>query len=161
MGISQGSARALTEQYFDSFNRGEFDQTARLFAQAGQILPPFEAATVGRENIARYLEKKAKNMVANPEQWTFYQEEPGQWQIEVKGKVQAIVFQVNVIWQFAVTCSGQIGSARITLVASPKELLSLRASKKETSSDKSLKALKEENVRSRTGSPAKSPAIAQ
>jgi len=157
MEISQGSARALTEQYFDSFNKGEFEQTSRLFAQAGQLLPPFEAATVGRENIARYLEKKAKNMVASPEQWTFYQEEPGQWQIEVKGKVQAIVFQVNVIWQFAITCSGQIDSVRITLVASPKELLSMRASKKETDSDKSLK----ENVRSHAGSPAKSPAIAQ
>ncbi len=158
MKISRSCARGLVEQYFASFNRGDFEQTARLFAQTGQLLPPFEAATTGREAIAHYLAKKAKNMTAKPEQWTFYQEEPGLWQVEVKGKVQAIVFQVNAIWQFAITCTGQINSAQIELVASPKELLSLRTSKEDTGlEDTGIK----EAVRSRAGSLQESPAVAQ
>ncbi len=144
--VSRSEVRCLVEQYFDSFNAGNFEQTAMLFAQTGQLLPPFETAIAGQDNIGRYLEKKAKAMTAEPQHWTFHQEESGQWQIEVLGKVQTVVFQVNVTWQFAVVSAAQIDSVRIKLVASPKELLSLRASSGMADSGKDARATQSANL---------------
>ncbi|MEO0649029.1 MAG: ketosteroid isomerase family protein [Cyanobacteria bacterium J06650_10] len=144
--VDQAAARELVEQYFDSFNRGDFAQTASLFASTGQLTPPFEGSVTGPDAIFSYLQKKAENMEAMPDQWTLYRadygqgdEKPyaqisGQWLVEVAGKVKAIVFQVNVVWQFIVTQDvmtqhSEIESAKIKLVASPKELFSLRSAR--------------------------------
>lgn len=129
IGVSKANARALIEQYFDSFNQGDFEKTASLFSQTGQLMPPFEDEITGPTEILSYLNKKAENMEAMPKQWSLYQEESDQWRVDVLGKVKAIVFQVNVNWQFTVTPSHEIGTAKIKLVASPKELLSLRSAK--------------------------------
>jgi len=127
MSISQTAARAQVEQYFDSFNRGQFEQTASLFSPAGQLIPPFEGSIVGSENILHYLNKQANSMAATPQDWTVAPKDGGQWQVDVLGKVKALVFQVNVSWQFLVTATGEIERADIKLMASPKELLSLRS----------------------------------
>ena len=129
MAIRKAQVTALIEQYFDSFNQGNFEQTANLFDQAGQLMPPFEGPIVGPTEIQTYLQKKAANMEAMPRQWSIDQSASDQWQVDVFGQVKAIVFQVNVNWQFAVTPDGEIGAARVKLVASPKELLSLRSVK--------------------------------
>ncbi|MEO1385922.1 MAG: ketosteroid isomerase family protein [Cyanobacteria bacterium J06634_6] len=80
------------QRYFDSLNQGQFVTTAALFAQTGQLIAPFEGATVGPGNIQTYLEKKAKNMSATPQQWSFSPRENDQWQVEVSGKVKTTVF---------------------------------------------------------------------
>ena len=131
MSISQSQAHHLINGYFESFNQGKFEKTAALFGETGKLNPPYEAPIVGRERIFSYLQKKAKGMVATPQEWTFHSEEGDRWRVDVQGKVQAIVFQVNVTWQFVVTDLSQIASARIKLVASPKELLNLRATKEQ------------------------------
>ncbi|MEL7330602.1 MAG: ketosteroid isomerase family protein [Cyanobacteria bacterium J06560_2] len=137
---SQKAARQVIERYFASFNQGDFEQTAALFAQTGELMPPFEGAIAGQANILNYLQKKAQDMMATPMQWSVHPiksgpvedapengpEKGSPWQINVTGKVKAIVFQVNVSWQFTVDGAGQIASAKIKLLASPKELLSLQ-----------------------------------
>ena len=97
-------AQQLIEQYFETFNQQAFDQTAALFAAQGSLTPPFEGAIVGREKIQAYLEKKAANMHAQPEEWNFPAEGDA---------------------ALAPTC--EIAIARVKLIATPKELLSLRS----------------------------------
>ena len=127
MRVSQAIARSTVQQYFDSFNQKKFEQTAALFAQAGQLTAPFEGATVGPNNIQQYLEKKAQNMSATPQRWDFSIAEEDRWHVEVTGKVKTSVFQVNVSWLFFVNDNSQLTSARVKLIASPAELLNLRA----------------------------------
>ncbi|MEL7053500.1 MAG: ketosteroid isomerase family protein [Cyanobacteria bacterium J06588_5] len=127
MRVSRAIAHKTVQRYFDSLNQGQFVTTAALFAQTGQLIAPFEGATVGPGNIQTYLEKKAKNMSATPQQWSFSPRENDQWQVEVSGKVKTTVFQVNVSWLFFINDSSQLISARVKLIASPIELLNLRA----------------------------------
>jgi len=47
-------------------------------------------------------------------------------QIQVKGRVQTPLFSVNVGWIFILNPEQRISFARIKLLASPQELLSLR-----------------------------------
>ncbi len=127
MSISQASARQLVERYFETFNQAAFEQTAALFAESGQLIPPFEGAIVGSESILSYLNKQACDMHAQPQEWNVHSKDADQWQVEVIGKVKAMVFQVNVNWQFEIAPTGELESATIRLIASPKELLSLRS----------------------------------
>lgn len=126
-------AQQLIEQYFETFNQQAFDQTAALFAAQGSLTPPFEGAIVGREKIQAYLEKKAANMHAQPEEWNFPAEgdavdnKQPLYRVAVQGRVKAIVFQVSVLWEFAIAPTCEIAIARVKLIATPKELLSLRS----------------------------------
>lgn len=148
--ITKEEVRRLVEQYFDYFNEQAFEQAAALFGQVGRLRPPFDPVLVGSEAIATYLSTKAQNMKAFPNQWqilspservserTFERVSEGaseaeeffdptkSWQVEVKGQVQA-AFRVNIVWQFIVNAKGDIDYARIKLLASPNELLNLRA----------------------------------
>ena len=130
MGASHAIARRTVQQYFDSFNQGQFDQTAALFAETGQLIAPFEGATTGPSNIQKYLEAKAKNMVATPEHWDIQLTEDAHWRVDVIGKVKTRVFQVNINWLFDVASGGQLTRTRVKLIASPAELLSLRTTVK-------------------------------
>ena len=47
--------RELTEQYFQTFNENQFDQTAALFTSKGQLIPPFDSPVVGEQAILAYL----------------------------------------------------------------------------------------------------------
>ena len=139
--------RRVTEEYFQSFNQNQFKQTAALFGEAGELVPPFESPVVGPEAILAYLEKEASNITAFPERWEIIDEADkaaqkkdsdnlqqlicDRTQIIVTGKVNAIVFKVNVAWYFTLTASdesapSQIVRVRIKLLASPAELLGLK-----------------------------------
>ena len=49
-------------EYFARLNKGEFIATAELFAEQGQLDPPFDKQLQGREAISQYLEKEAKGI---------------------------------------------------------------------------------------------------
>lgn len=125
--IDSKTAHRTIEQYFTDFNQQQFSRVATLFAADGEMHPPFEGAITGPDAIERYLQKSASDMTADPQQWEIEPAEDGSWQLQITGKVTAIVFRVNVRWQFRVLPSGEIASARIKLLASPKELLNLRS----------------------------------
>ena len=49
-------------------------------------------------------------------------------QVDVRGKVTALVFTVNVAWTFILTSQNEIESVRVDLLASLEELLKIRPS---------------------------------
>ncbi|WP_204137989.1 nuclear transport factor 2 family protein [Halomicronema sp. CCY15110] len=119
-------AETIVEHYFSSFNAGDFDATAALFAIDGALHPPFESAIVGTAAIAQYLKAEAEGMQAYPEMLEVTQTDASSRRILVKGRVKALVFKVNVAWTFEIDETEQIRSAEIKLLASMQELLSLR-----------------------------------
>ena len=123
--------RNLAEEYFRSFNENQFEQTANLFAEEGSLVPPFDSPVVGQQAILAYLEKEASNITAYPEHWHIEIKDNGT-QIHVTGKVNAVVFKVNVAWYFTIYANSKadkpkIERVRVKLLASPKELLGLRS----------------------------------
>ena len=117
---------AVVRQYFSAFNRSEFDTVTALFAESGSLYPPFEPPVVGREAIAVYLAREADGMQASPQRVEASPLEDGRILVDVRGKVTALVFKVNVSWQFVLTASGEIESVRVDLLASLEELLKIR-----------------------------------
>lgn len=112
--------------YFVSMNAGEFHKTAALFAAEGAMYPPFEAAVIGPDAIAAYLQAEAQGMQLFPREAIASELEDGLLQVQVSGRVQTPWFGVNVSWIFLLDSAGKITSATIKLLASPQELLSLR-----------------------------------
>ncbi len=137
----EAADRLITEEYFRSFNQNQFEQTAALFSEEGELVPPFESPIVGKQAILAYLEKEAGNITAFPERWdvkndggdTSKELSGDRPQIIVTGKVNAVVFKVNVAWFFIMATSdgtskpSQIERVRIKLLASPAELLGLKS----------------------------------
>ena len=121
----EGIKEASIINYFVTMNREEFGQTAALFAEDGEMLAPFEKPLIGREAISLYLAKEAKGMKLLPKEGTYHPTENNSFQIMVQGKVKTSLFGVNVAWYFNLDANGQITTAKIKLLASPKELLSL------------------------------------
>ncbi len=113
-------------RYFETMNAGDYEATAALFADRGAMHPPFEEPIEGKEAIATYLEAEAKGMQLFPTSGLSETLEDDQTQIQVTGKVQTPLFGVNVSWLFVLSSQGDILTARIKLLASPQELLSLR-----------------------------------
>lgn len=122
----EGITEPTVLRYFESMNAGEYEVTATLFAPTGEMHPPFEKPIVGPEAIASYLKAEAKGMQLSPRQGIAETLSNDQKQIQVTGKVQTPVFGVNVSWIFVLKPEGEILSAKIKLLASPQELLSLR-----------------------------------
>lgn len=114
--------------YFATFNVGEFQATADLFAENGTLKPPFEDPVVGTQKIAGYLETEAKGMQLFPKEGIITPLEDGNKQFQVGGRVQTPWFGVNVSWLFVVNSAQEIVSATIKLLASPQELLKMRQS---------------------------------
>ncbi len=112
--------------YFETFNRGDFQATAALFAPEGQLLPPFESPLVGPDAIAAYLTKEAQGMRAYPQQATQQVLPSGELNSVVGGQVQTPLFTVNVKWQFVLDPQAKIMQAQIKLLASLKDLLHLQ-----------------------------------
>ncbi|MTJ52808.1 nuclear transport factor 2 family protein [Anabaena sp. UHCC 0253] len=121
--------------YFTTLNAGEFTKTAALFAEDGVMNPPFESAIVGVDAIATYLEKEAQDIKAYPQQGISENLSDYQIQIQVTGKVETSWCGVNVLWLFILNQNKQIVDARIKLLASPQNLLSLRPPDKEYTVD--------------------------
>jgi hypothetical protein len=113
-------------RYFETLNAGEFHLTADLFADDGLMYPPFESPIVGREAIAIYLQQEAENVKAFPVQGIVQTLPNDQLQFQVTGKAQTSWCGVNVTWVFILNLQQQIIAAKIKLLASPQELLSLR-----------------------------------
>ena len=121
---------ACIEQYFLTFNSGNFEATSALFAEDGVLFPPFEDGILGQEAIAAYLNVEASGMHLNPRAATLYPLEdnppqPGQ-KVEVKGAVKTPLFGVPVRWTFRVDERDRICSVGIQLLASLGELLQLK-----------------------------------
>ena len=113
-------------RYFETLNAEEFEQTSELFAIAGVLKPPFENPITGRAAIADYLEREAKGLVAEPRHASSQDMDDGCLEIQVTGRVKTPVFIVSVAWQFVLSAEDEILFARVKLIASPQELLSLR-----------------------------------
>lgn len=120
-------SQATVETYFETFNAGQFQATAALFAPQGILVPPFETPVVGPAAIATYLAQEAEGMQIEPLQFRTEALPNGQIAIEVIGQVQALVFQVKVAWNFCLNAQGQIEAVRVNLLASLEQLLHLRS----------------------------------
>lgn len=118
------ASEVAVKRYFEAFNANDFDAAAALFAKTGELRPPFGAAIVGPAAIARYLEQEAVRMTAYPEETCNDDAEDGQ--LRVTGQVDAIAFRVGVEWTFSFTETSKIQSLSIRLIASMKELLTMR-----------------------------------
>ena len=122
----EGITEPVVLRYFETMNAGDYEATAALFADTGVMHPPFEEPIAGQDAIATYLKAEAKGMQLLPTKGIAETLEDDQTQIQVAGKVQTPVFGVNVSWIFVLNSEREILSARIKLLASPQELLSLR-----------------------------------
>ncbi|MCC0176291.1 nuclear transport factor 2 family protein [Waterburya agarophytonicola K14] len=121
----EGVEESTIFNYFTTINQAEFEQTASLFAEEGELHAPFEKPIAGRNAIASYLTKEAAVMQLFPQKGI--KEIEGEVErIEVTGKVKTSLFQVNVVWHFQLNPDRQIAIARIKLIASPQELLGLK-----------------------------------
>ena len=121
----EGIEESAIVNYFATINQEEFTETASLFAEDGEMLAPLEKPIVGREKITAYLTKEATGMKLLPQQGILETEEETE-RYKVLGKVSTSLFSVNVAWYFTLNPNSQITSARIKLLASPQELLSLK-----------------------------------
>ncbi|MGD1856856.1 MAG: nuclear transport factor 2 family protein [Leptolyngbyaceae cyanobacterium] len=115
--------RAVVEQYFKAFNTNDFTTAAGLFSAEGELHPPFDEAIVGPTAIAAYLQQEASKMKAYPKSIAGADRE----QVEVIGQVDAVVFKVGVRWTFSLTEAAKIRTLSIRLLASMKELLTMRS----------------------------------
>ncbi|MEO1590231.1 MAG: ketosteroid isomerase family protein [Cyanobacteria bacterium J06632_22] len=122
--LKEGAKVVLS--YFEFFNLSQYQQVAALFAEDGRLFPPFESPIVGQQHIAQYLTKEADGMtitVSNSETELL---EDGRLQVDVRGKVTALVFQVNVAWRFLLTPDQAIESVKVDLLATLEELFKIR-----------------------------------
>lgn len=114
------------QQYFDTVNDKAFEQTAALFSEAGELVPPFEKPIQGKEAIAQYLTKEASDMTFHPSECTPAEEQtPDSHTFLVKGKVKNSLFSVNVGWQFDLNSAEEITFVKVKLLAKLEELLKL------------------------------------
>lgn len=124
--LDSETMETIVRQYFERFNRGEFQEVATLFASGGTLYPPFDNPVMGQEAIAAYLNREADGMKAEPTTIEAHPLEDGTWRVNATGKVIALVFKVNVAWSFIVTEQRQLSSVHVELKASLQELLKIR-----------------------------------
>ena len=124
--LDSRTIETIVRQYFELFNRGEFQEVANLFAIDGSLYPPFEEPVVGQAAISTYLHQEASGMKADIVTIDALPLEDGTWQVNAIGKVNALVFKVNVAWSFVVTAQCELASVRVDLKASMQELLKIR-----------------------------------
>lgn len=122
----EGIDEPIIDQYFATLNAGEFKATAALFAPDGILHPPFETPVVGQEAIAAYLHQEASGIILHPKQGTARVLENGCTEYQITGKVQTALFVVNVAWTLILSAERKIFVARVNLLATLKELASLR-----------------------------------
>ena len=118
--------------YFATINQENFEATAALFIEQGQLLVPFEKPIIGKNAIAKYLSQEAKGMKLLPQQGVYESLKDDTESITVTGKVKTILFSVNVAWYFSLNSAQKIITAKIKLLASPQELLGLKQKRDNT-----------------------------
>ncbi|PSB25478.1 ketosteroid isomerase family protein [Stenomitos frigidus] len=122
-----GVSELVILRYFETLNEGAFQATGHLFAADGEMQPPFEQAVVGVDAIAAYLQAEAKGFNLLPRQGVVKLLDGDCTEVQVVGKVQTTLFSVNVSWLFVLNPEKKLLLAKIKLLASPQELLSLRS----------------------------------
>jgi hypothetical protein len=126
--VSQfGVERSVVERYFSTLNQGRFQETADLFAVDGVLFPPFDEPVSGREAIVSYLHKEADGMEITPQKFNCKPTTNGITQVQVRGRVKVLVFEVQVGWDFLLNSQTEIEQVRVNLLASLEELLHLRS----------------------------------
>ncbi|MGK7939827.1 MAG: ketosteroid isomerase family protein [Crocosphaera sp.] len=118
--------KPVIQQYFETLNRGDFQETANLFTSDGVLNPPFESPVVGSEAIAAYLQQEATQMTLYPLKETVETRETGEIEAKINGKVKTALFSVNVAWTFLLDHNQRIISVTVTLLASLEELVNLK-----------------------------------
>jgi hypothetical protein len=118
-------------RYFSTLNAGDFTATATLFAEDSVMYPPLESAVVGRNAIASYLHQEAQDIKAEPQQVVYEDLADNHIQIKITGKAHTSWCTVNVMWLFILNPQQNILEAKIKLLASPQELLSLKPEHKD------------------------------
>ncbi len=121
-----GISEPTIARYFETLNAGDFEATGRLFADDGALHPPFENAIIGPAAIMAYLQTEAKGFKLQPMQGVTQPAANGCTDVQVNGKVQTPLFAVNVSWLFVLTSDQKLQCAKIKLLASPQELLTLK-----------------------------------
>ena len=116
----------VVKAYFETFNSGNFDAVARLFARDGMLQPPFEDAIIGAEAIAAYLKAEADGIRAIPHQESQKLQRAAHRTMKVTGEVQTPLFSVNTSWTFTLSPNSEILNVTIELLASPQDLFNLQ-----------------------------------
>ena len=111
------------QSYFSTLNQGQFELTAALFSDQGQLVPPFDSPVTGPQAIADYLKQEAVDMKFQPRSATSQVLPNGQTDVEVRGQVSTSLFKVNVVWNFWLSDQGKIALVKVNLIASMQELL--------------------------------------
>ncbi|MEO6861479.1 MAG: nuclear transport factor 2 family protein [Microcoleus sp.] len=124
-----GLTKPVVQRYFETFNAGDFEATANLFAKDGVLHAPFEEPIIGKSSIATYLKTEARGMQLEPQQSVSKILEDGIVEMQVSGRVQTSAFGINVGWLFLLNFQQEILSVTVKLLASPQELLNLRPKK--------------------------------
>ncbi|MEO0769563.1 MAG: ketosteroid isomerase family protein [Cyanobacteria bacterium J06649_4] len=124
------------QAYFDTLNQKAFEQTAQLFTEEGALVPPFESGIVGRDAIATYLTKEAKDLTVIPlqiEPTVDTEEKDGACApdtvprlLTVTGKVKTSLFTVNAAWHFALGPANKIERVQIKLLAKLTQLMTMK-----------------------------------
>lgn len=122
--------KGVIDSYFETINQHDFVATAKLFAETGKLLAPFESPIIGHDAIALYLSQEANGMKLVPRRIDIVTKttEDNPYSVEVVGKVKTSLFTVNVGWYFGFSQTQKITVAKIKLLASPRELLSFKTS---------------------------------
>ena len=111
------------QSYFSTLNQGQFELTAALFSDQGQLVPPFDSPVIGPQAIADYLKQEAVDMRFQPRSATSQVLPNGKTDVEVRGQVSTSLFKVNVVWNFWLSDQGKIDLVKVNLIASMQELL--------------------------------------
>ena len=110
------------QSYFSTLNQGQFELTAALFSNQGQLVPPFDSPVIGPLAIADYLKQEAVNMKFQPRSATSQVLPNGKTDVQVRGQVRTNVFKVSVVWNFLLSDQGKIALVKVNLIASMQEL---------------------------------------
>ena len=111
------------QSYFSTLNQGQFEVTAALFSDQGQLVPPFDSPVIGQQAIAEYLKQEATDMKFQPRSATSQVLSNGKTDVEARGQVSTSLFKVNVVWNFLLSEQGKIDLVKVNLIASMQELL--------------------------------------
>lgn len=121
-----GVDSALVEQYFKTLNAQDFQATAQLFREQGELHPPLESPVVGKSAIAQYLQKEAVGMKLVPQTGKMHSREQGEIEVNVQGYVETSLFTVKVAWQFFITQDHHLAIVAVKLLASWEELAQIQ-----------------------------------
>lgn len=124
--VIKGVGSPIVKQYFNSLNAENFQQTAQLFSEQGQLHPPLEEPVVGRSAIAQYLKDHAFGMSFFPQEGSYQSFDNGEVEVYVQGYVKTGWFKVNVAWLFIINANQQLRLVGIKLLASWEELAQLQ-----------------------------------